>query len=98
MAALRSRVAAAAAARYPEIFAPKRLRIGERGVLTVRLTRTELAASVAPAYLPAAECFEIRLHAPGFAVEGDPARTLEAAPDAESEPPPAARGRPIRPA
>jgi hypothetical protein len=80
-----SRVATAAAARYTEIFAPERLRVGERGVLTVRLTRTELATSVLPAHLPAGECFQVRLHAPGFAVEGDPVRTLPVTPDADSE-------------
>lgn len=85
LAALRDRIAATAASRYTEIFAPERMRVGERGVLTVRLTRTELAASVAPAHLPAGDRFEVRLHAPSFVVEGNPVRALDITSDADSE-------------
>ncbi|MGW4394049.1 CHAT domain-containing protein [Amycolatopsis nivea] len=89
LGALRARVAAVAATRYTEIFAPRSMRPRERGVVTVRLTRTGLAASVGPdrVSLDRAREVELHLHAPSgvFAVEGDPVRELMIPAGAESE-------------
>jgi hypothetical protein len=89
LGALRSRVAEVAATRYTEIFAPRSMRPGERGVITVRLTRTGLAASIGPdrVSVDGTREVELRLHDPAgaFTVEGDPGRALTIPPDADSE-------------
>ncbi|MYV97250.1 CHAT domain-containing protein [Streptomyces sp. SID3343] len=89
LGALRSRVAEVATTRYTEVFAPRSMRLGERGVITVRLTRTGLAASIGPdrVSVDGDREVELRLYDPSgaFTIEGNPIRALTIPPDTDSE-------------
>jgi len=86
---LHARLQSIAAPRYTDVFAPRRLEVGARGVITVRLTRTALAARVPAAAVDACSLgsVELYLHARAgdFDVEDGPVRTIEVVADADTE-------------
>ncbi|MGH8929191.1 MAG: hypothetical protein ACRDZO_00765 [Egibacteraceae bacterium] len=75
--------------RYTDISAPRRLALGRRGVITVRLTCAPLAASAEVRAVRArlAQTVDVHLNARGedFEIEGDPVRLLRVEPDRDSE-------------
>lgn len=86
---LSERLHAPLVTRYTDISAPRCLAVGRRGVITVRLTRAPLAASVdtRPVTARLAQTVVVHLHARGqdFQVEGEPVRRLRIDPDRDSE-------------
>lgn len=73
IAALQERLDEVLAERHTEVFAPPSLPIGGRDIISVRLTRTPLVASVASQVVLAGAptTFVVRLHAPGELVRVD---------------------------
>jgi hypothetical protein len=76
--------------RYTDITAPRRLALGERGAITIRLTRASEPESRAsqPLTLQLKQFVEIYLHAPPdeFEVIGEPVQRLMVEPDRDTEP------------
>lgn len=86
LAALDARIGEVLAERHTEVFAPAVLGVGERDVITVRFTRTPLAARIASVAVSVAEpdmTFEVRIHAPDdlIRVEDPGPRTIAATDD-----------------
>jgi hypothetical protein len=90
IADLRERVAPPTVIRHTDVHAPRRLPLGRRGVLVVRLTSTPPPGSqpVRPVALRLGQLVEVYLHTrpEDVAVEGGPVRRLRVESDRDSDP------------